>query len=54
MPLDTEGTKSPSLVVGGDSELERPDNTASTLHHVGILCGYDDNYVYIPILTEVF
>ena len=53
MLLDTRDSESPSLVVGGNSELREPDDTASTLHNVGVLCGYDNNDVYIPTLTKV-
>ena len=54
VPLDTEGNENPSLVSGGNFESEGPDNIALTLHHVGVICEYDDNDVYILTLIEVF
>ena len=51
--VDTGDSESLSLVMGGNSELGYLDDTASTQHHVGVLCGYDDN-IYIPTLAEVF
>ena len=52
--VDTGGSESPSLVAGGNSELGQPDDIASTLHHIGVLCGYDNNSIYMPSLAEVF
>ena len=51
--VDTEDNESPSFVVGGNSDLEELDDKALTHHHVGVLCGYDNN-IYIPTLVEVF
>ena len=52
--VDTEGNESPSLVAGDNSELEEPDDAASTHYHVGVLYGYDNDDVSIPTLAEVF
>lgn len=54
MPIATEGSESPSLVVDDNFESEGPDDAALTYHHVGVIYGYDDNNVYIPTLAEVF
>ena len=52
--METEGNESPSQVEDDNFESEKPDNSASTFHHVGLLCGYNNNGVYILSSAEVF
>ena len=54
VPMDTKGNESPSYVEDGNFESEEPDDAASTIHYVGVLCKYNDNDVYIPSSAEVF
>ena len=47
--METEGNESPSQVEDGNFKSEEPDNAALTL-----LCGYNNDDVYIPSSTKVF
>ena len=53
VPMDTEDNESPSQPDDSDTKSEEPDNSISTLHHIGVAYGYDNDDVYIPTSAEV-
>ena len=38
----------------GNTKLEKPDNSALTLHYIGVAYGYNNDDVYIPTSAEVY
>ena len=54
VPMDTEDNESPSQPDDSDTKSEEPDNSISTLHHIGVAYGYDNDDVYIPTSAEVY